>query len=172
MITGELPFKGDYDQAVVYSIINSTAKQLPEDSTDGIQAILDRCITKEPSDRYQNVDELIEDLIRLKEGSTITRSTKVKNKVKPLLITTVILIVIVLGYLFIPLGDEEKTDLQAVQWENSIAVLLFDDLSSNGEQEYLAEAMTDQIILNLGKIKKIKVIGRKAIMKYRNVDMT
>ncbi|MBF8296209.1 MAG: Protein kinase protein [Bacteroidetes bacterium] len=65
MLTGRLPFKGDFEQAVVYSLLNEE----PEPVTSlrsGIPLELERLIakalTKDPASRYQHADELAVDL--------------------------------------------------------------------------------------------------------------
>ena len=65
MITGILPFKGDYEQAMQYSIVNKE----PEAITglrSGIPMELERIVyktlAKNPDKRYQHVDELAVDL--------------------------------------------------------------------------------------------------------------
>ena len=95
-------------------------------------------------------------------------------KIVPILLSLLsrFLIVIVLGYLFIPFGESEKTDLQAGQWENSVAVLPFDDLSPEKDQEWFCDGMTEQLITNLRKIQRLRVIGRASVMKYKNTDKT
>ncbi len=49
----------------------------------------------------------------------------------------------------------------------SIAVLPLENLSGDPEQEYFADAMTDALISNLGKIKALKVISRTSVMQYK-----
>jgi len=82
MITGNLPFKGDYDQAVTYSIL----KKKPEPITryrPGVSKefvnILTKCLEKKQSERYQSVDNLLVDLELLKQG---TLDTPKKRRVK------------------------------------------------------------------------------------------
>jgi serine/threonine-protein kinase len=71
MVTGQRAFKGDYEQAVVYSILN----QQPEPMTalrTGVPMEMERIVTKamakDPADRYQHVDEMPVDLRALKAG--------------------------------------------------------------------------------------------------------
>ena len=70
MITGELPFKGEYEQAVVYSILNEDPEPVTVLQT-GILAelgrIVSRALMKDPDQRYQTVDELLADLSGLGE---------------------------------------------------------------------------------------------------------
>jgi len=58
----------------------------------------------------------------------------------------------------------------STEWENSIAVLPFDNISNDPEQDYFCDGMTEQIITNLSKIKRLKVIARTSVMTYKNTD--
>jgi serine/threonine protein kinase/Flp pilus assembly protein TadD len=65
MLTGELPFKGDYEQAVIYSILNEDPKSVAElhgDSPSQLTHIVEKTLQKNPVRRYQATKELIEEL--------------------------------------------------------------------------------------------------------------
>jgi len=49
----------------------------------------------------------------------------------------------------------------------SIAILPFDNLSHDPEQEYFADGMTEELITNLGKISALRVISRTSVMQYQ-----
>jgi TolB-like protein/DNA-binding winged helix-turn-helix (wHTH) protein/Tfp pilus assembly protein PilF len=49
----------------------------------------------------------------------------------------------------------------------SIAVLPVEDLSGDPEQEYFAEGMTDELIMEISKISTLQVIGRTSVMMYK-----
>jgi serine/threonine protein kinase len=59
MLTGSLPFKGEYDQALIYSILNQVPdlNQIPA----RLRPLIKKAIAKSPSDRYKNVKEMIDD---------------------------------------------------------------------------------------------------------------
>jgi len=63
MLTGELPFKGDYEQAVIYSILNEEPKPI-ENAPPNLQPIIRKTLQKNSDNRYQNLNTLIEDLNR------------------------------------------------------------------------------------------------------------
>ena len=85
MLTKQLPFKGDYDSAMIYSILNEEPKHLTDLQTDvpkEFQQIIDKCLSKNPSERYQSIDELLDDFKKQKiiEGSGTTTRTFVRKK--------------------------------------------------------------------------------------------
>ena len=178
MITGQLPFKGEYESAIIYSIVNDTQEPvtaLRSGVPMELERIINKCLQKSPEDRYQHVDELIVDLRSMKkESESIGIPTKIEHPAKrsKYVIMSVavlsILILIVAGY-FILIQLSEKS---ASEWENSIAVLPFADLSPDKDQEYFCDGMTEQILTNLSKFNKLKVIGRTSVMKFKNTEKT
>ena len=50
---------------------------------------------------------------------------------------------------------------------DSIAILPFDNLSHDPEQEYFADGMTEELITNLGKVSALRVISRTSVMRYK-----
>ena len=56
--------------------------------------------------------------------------------------------------------------------DKSIAVLPFENLSKDGQDEYFADGMTEDILTELSKIKDLLVISRTTIMKYKGTKKT
>jgi Tol biopolymer transport system component len=78
-LTGKMPFRGEHDAAVMYSILNEEpeplTKYLPEAGSELLH-ILNRALEKDPGDRYQNVNDMIIDLRRTrKDTGKISRRT-------------------------------------------------------------------------------------------------
>jgi len=77
MLTGHLPFAGEHEAAIMYSIINeepqSIQKYRPELSSELLH-ILNRALEKDPEDRYQTARDMVIDLRRAKkETSRVSR---------------------------------------------------------------------------------------------------
>lgn len=68
MATGQLPFQGDYEQAVFYSILQEPPKPMGPDAPDELEPITRKCLAKRPEERYQTVSELLADLSALKRS--------------------------------------------------------------------------------------------------------
>ena len=54
----------------------------------------------------------------------------------------------------------------------SLAVLPLDDLSRDPEQDYFADAMTDELITAIGHVGALKVISRTSVMHYKGSKKT
>jgi len=57
------PFTGGYEAAVSYSILNEAPTPLSGDVPGGLNDVVERCLAKEPSDRYASTKELAQALM-------------------------------------------------------------------------------------------------------------
>lgn len=55
---------------------------------------------------------------------------------------------------------------------SALAVIPLDDLSRDPEQEYFADGMTDELITNLAKISRARVVSRTSVMHYKGSRKT
>jgi len=65
MLTGARPFRGDYDQAVVYGILNLEPEPLTRARAEVVDALADvvgRALRKDPHDRYADASEMLKAL--------------------------------------------------------------------------------------------------------------
>jgi len=68
MITGQLPFKGDYASAVAYSIVNENPQPitgLRSSVPMELQRISNKALAQNVDERYQHLDEMLTDLKNL-----------------------------------------------------------------------------------------------------------
>ena len=67
MLTGKLPFPGEYEQAMLYAVINEepeSISKLRSDIPDELRRIVRKALAKNPEKRYQTADELLKELKR------------------------------------------------------------------------------------------------------------
>jgi serine/threonine protein kinase/tetratricopeptide (TPR) repeat protein len=76
MVSGKLPFKGEYDQAIIYSILNKTPDEL--DAPKKIKNFVSKCLQKKVVNRYLSIDEILAEF-NLTSGSSL-KTGKVSNK--------------------------------------------------------------------------------------------
>lgn len=69
MLTGRRPFRNEYDQAVIYCIINEDPESvgaLRDDLPVGLEEIVARAMAKDAAERYERADDLLDDLKTIK----------------------------------------------------------------------------------------------------------
>ncbi len=82
MLSGEPPFHGDYDQAVIYAIVNEEMAPLPEavrKECPALEEIICRCLAKKRQERYVSAAELataLRELAGAKEATKPEPSTR------------------------------------------------------------------------------------------------
>ncbi|MEJ2636745.1 MAG: protein kinase [Calditrichia bacterium] len=172
MLTGQLPFRGEYDQAIIYSIMNEAHAPITGFRTGvslELVRIVNKMLEKNPDDRYQSMSELLLDLKGISQGNKSNMSEKSasllnlsqikRSYVFIPLIAVFVTIIFYFGYL----STEEKSII------GSIAVLPLENLSGIADQEYFVDGMTDALIAELAQISSIRVISRTSAMQYKNV---
>jgi serine/threonine protein kinase/Flp pilus assembly protein TadD len=137
MITGEMPFRGDVEQAMMYSIMNESPKPAPSvrpDVPDDVERLIEKALSKDPSDRYQTSTELIVALRsllqRLEIKGGLTRSDDAK---------------------LLP----------------SIAVLPFTNMSPDPENQYFGDGLTEELINAFAQIEGLRVAARTSTFRFR-----
>lgn len=173
MITGQKPFKGDYEQAVSYSILNEDPKPITGLRTRvpmELDRIVDKMLKKDPSERYQHMSDLLVDLkalikssdsgIDISYSSNRTGQRHILNRLKPVFVG-VALIIMVAAIVWYLLPKEAGAEI------TSLAVLPFENITDDPDQEYFAAGMTDQLITELSKIRSLRVASRNSAMQFK-----
>lgn len=71
--TGQLPFKGEYEQALMYSILNDNPQALVNkrlDIPEELEQIIGRCLKKDRNQRFQSTREVMQHLEELRGQRT------------------------------------------------------------------------------------------------------
>lgn len=80
LVSGQSPFKGLHETAIIYEIVNVDAEPvsiLKPDLPPDVDAILMECLAKDPDERYQSAKEIAKDLRKLKRESSKTTASRV-----------------------------------------------------------------------------------------------
>jgi TolB-like protein/Flp pilus assembly protein TadD len=178
MITGKLPFQGDYEQGIIYSIINEVSQPITGLRTGvplELERIVNKCLEKNRSERYQTAVDLATDLIHVQHGMGETGASKpqaeshttpgVKSQKRwwPLVVAFAAFSTIGILVFIIMRSNQESPD------RKSIAVLPFTNMSDNKEDEYFSDGITEDIIAALSKINELKVISRTSVMQFKGM---
>lgn len=79
-------------------------------------------------------------------------------------------VVVFLKLLFVPTGGIRALTPDKPLPIRSLAVLPLQNLSGDPNQEYFADAMTDELITELSGIKELRVISRRSSMRYKKTE--
>jgi non-specific serine/threonine protein kinase len=180
MISGRLPFKGDYESVIVYSILNAQP-----DPLSGLRAgvpmelerIVNKALAKQPEERFQHVDELMVDLRRLTKESGSTAGPRVpdskRDPIRPslwkrpvhLLLGVLLAVALILAAVwFATVRNARRPPAE----ERSIAVLPFNTLSKTEDDQAFADGIHGEILTHLTRIKDLKVKAQTSVLKYRD----
>ena len=173
MLTGLTPFRGDYEQAVIYSIVNEEAKPITSLRTGipiELERVVNKAMAKDPNDRYQHIDEVIVDLRWLihetesQQISTLHFSDPGrKRKLWPMISTGIVFIII--------LGIITFTSLSKSADLPSIGILYMENLGS-AEDEFWVRGLTEDLIIDVAGVgSSVRVPLIKDIIKYKDSDM-
>ena len=171
MIARRLPFRANTAADTAVAILHDAPPILTnEEVAPELCAIVARCLEKEPQRRYQSAEELLIDVRSLALGNPRTSlradlTPKTRQNWKRMArrcgFAVVLAGVIALGYLW------WRSRHPAVPAITSVAVLPLASLSSDPEQEYFSDGMTDAIINELSRANTLKVISRTSVMRYK-----
>ena len=70
LLTSHLPFRGEFETALSYSILNENpppAKSLRKDTPPELEKVIDRCLEKEKAKRYQTGEEIVDALREIQQ---------------------------------------------------------------------------------------------------------
>ncbi|NIM20788.1 MAG: protein kinase [Candidatus Latescibacteria bacterium] len=139
ILTGQLPFKGNYDAAVLYSVLNKEpvpVSELRPSVPVGLERVVERAMAKDPDERYQDASELLGQL-RMPDIDIEVAKPEARSRTSP-------------------------ESLQP-----SIAVLPFTDVSVKKDQEYFCDGIGEEIINALAKVEGIRVVARTSSFSFK-----
>ena len=165
MLTGQLPFQAEHNQVILHSILEKKPKPVTS-MRSGIplefEAIVKKCLEKDPTERYQTAADLKADLKRLRRdvtsGEIVVPTTAVAPSLFPRILKRValpvgVVIIALLFLLVIPSTRrvvENWLGFEIIPTEKRLAILPFTvvggDESDRAFCYGLVETMTSKLI--------------------------
>jgi tetratricopeptide (TPR) repeat protein/predicted Ser/Thr protein kinase len=188
MLTGLLPFKCDYEQATIYSILNeqpqpvtSLRAGLPME----LEHIIGKALDKDKETRYQSASEMVADLKRAKRESVaasassgappvradmatagpgfeepVKAATRRRSVFRRYLVpASVVALVLFLVLVFKLWRLEFRSPQDAVAEENSLAIMYFDNVAEPDDPKKLGEIVTNLLITDLSESRYVQVVS-------------
>src|ERR1022692_1447431 len=172
MATGMLPFRGESSGLIFKAILDGTptsAVRLNPDLPPDLERIIDKCLEKDRSLRYQHASEMRSELMRLKRdagSASAVASPEAATKSRtsaPYKILIAAAALLVVGFAGYRWYLARSASSPASAGKPSIAVLPLGNISSDPDGAYFADGMTDEITTKLSKIQAINVVSHSAV---------
>ena len=171
MLGGRRPFTGSTGVELTSSIMRDPPPPLPETVPSGLATIIQRCLAKGPVQRYQRAGE-----VRAALQAAATRPTvspawtgpRLSRRSVMALAGSAAVVASLVGWNLLGTGDAPAPAAGPAS-VTSLAVLPFDNLSGDAEQDYMSEGMTDALITELSKIRALNVASRTSVRRFRDI---
>ncbi|MGD8747367.1 MAG: protein kinase [Balneolaceae bacterium] len=158
LFTGELPFQGVYEPAVMYAITEEEprpASSVNPGIPENIERVIQNCLAKQKESRYQKVDEIMADLAgdgTVDRRKSIPLKTASGNKASYFLVRgvpAVILLIIILfffQYNFHWLGRSNPP-------KRYLAVLPIENIGNNPSMQAICEGLAETFSFKLSELE-------------------
>ena len=171
LLTGHQPFAAQYEQAIIYSILNeppTPIERYNKHCPPPLVKIVNKCLTKNRDERYQNISEVITDL-QFSETDTDygfkTKTVKIKKQgskkshVKKILaIGAALILIIVLSFL-LPDGWEKIKEIagwSSAPQEQHLVILPLTNIGGDASRKAFCEGLLETLSSNITQIEHFR----------------
>ena len=175
MATGSQAFRGGSGGAIIEAILTrppASVRSINPNLPPRLEAIIEKALHKDRGQRYQHAAEILADLQQLKRD---TESGGLDGAADTASVRTVSTN---------PLSSASNPGSRAATQPSgsfraprvakvisSLAVLPFENVSRDPENDYLSDGITGSLINNLATVPKLRVMARSTVFRYKGREM-
>ena len=174
MACGRRPFSGHSGFELTSAILRDPPPSLPEHVPAGLAGVIRKCLMKDPAARYQNASEVrsaLETLDSTRVSSpAVAEAPQIAGSRGARLTLVAVGVAALLAVLFaLDIGDVRERLLHpgAASEVRSLAVLPLANLSGDASQDFFSDGMTAELIREISKITRLRVVSRTSVMNYK-----
>lgn len=156
LLTGRRAFAGETTSEVLAKVLERDPdwSALPVTTPPGLARLVRRCLQKDPRQRLHDIADA---RLEIEEVQAASRPAHISARPSP-----------------DPSGRSARRwtaePAGAPSSDNSIVVLPFGNLSPSPDDEYFSDGLTDELIVDLSKIRALRVICRTSAMRLKGTE--
>ena len=177
MLTGRPPFRGSTGIDTMHAILHDPVPALPPvgsaasvETTRDIQRMLDKCLAKDPDERYQGLRDVVVDLRaarRRLESTSMSAATPIARslttreglmRAQQWIYAGAALFAVAAVAVGL-LRTRSTTPAPAANAKPSVAVLYFENNTGNPQLDWLRTGLTDMVVTDLSQSPDVEVLG-------------
>lgn len=168
MASGDLPFNGETPFETSSAVLHADPAPLPSRVPLALRLVIQRCLTKDPSRRYQNAADVRAALVAIerRKWTQLTTLLLVARYGRRAAIAASTVAIASAGALAM-LTRQERPAAPPLAPIGTLAVLPLTNPSNDSAQDYFADGVTETLIGAMGHIDSVRVLSRTTVMKYR-----
>ncbi len=158
MLSGKVPFEGEYPEAVIYSILHEEAKPLEKirpEVPKGISDVVGKALVKELEGRYRSAEEVLADLEGIRKGEEvrIRRPRRKRMEIRKWLVPAGIMALVALaglGFRYVLYDRLFKPRIM------SILVIPFENQTGETRYDPLSRSIQESMITRLRDVRGVR----------------
>ncbi len=159
--SGQLPFQGLYEPAVMYAIVEEEPLPITEinpNIPEWIRGVIEKCLKKDPEQRYQDFSEILEDLSdrQLLDTDTSEREKAVHGSrlftLTHLYVALPAVIILAIGYFL--LNNTKNWFDDKVPDKKFLAVLPVENIGNNPDLQAICDGLGEIFSYRLSELEK------------------
>ena len=169
MLTGKLPFQGDYEQAIMYGILHDQPQPISSHYPEippQFEEIIFKCMEKNPEFRYQAISDFIHDINRFKEGEGPETTSRLKTDKVPainvfkrkwkILITgaLIFILLLILSIFWRPGIIDQWIHSESVYQEQHLLVLPLTGMAGDPAQQIFCDGLAEILSSTLSQLEQ------------------
>jgi serine/threonine protein kinase/tetratricopeptide (TPR) repeat protein len=175
MLAGRLPFQRASGIETLSAILTEPTPRLPAPAAGvsdallaDLQWILDKCLAKEPAERYQGMRDVAVDLRgarrRLDSGSAVTPSPASRPSRRSWLPWAAALgALLLLSGVLLYLSRPSEVHVPSTSGRPSVAVLFFENVTGDPSLDWLHTGLTEMLVTDLSQSPHVEVLATERL---------
>ena len=174
MLAGQPPFHGKSGIETASAILHQPTPRLPSlgpgvagEAGADIQRIVDKCLAKDPADRYQGMKDLVVDIRAARrhldtgpQAAAVPAPRTARLPVWTWIAAAAAVVAIAAGVVLTrPRGTNTGASGGAKSGKPSVAVLYFDNTTGDKSLDWMRTGITEMVVTDLSQSQEIEVVG-------------